>query len=270
MTDAYTQSTQRIAVEHTDCALVQDLLPLYLDNEVSPESHARIADHITQCERCASYLAGARSVRSQLLQGQQPAQASATAASYGPSAQQHMTKPFGHKLGRILLLTAGAIGLLILVPVLIPLAIVAAIPVGLYVLIRSIMNGWPNQHAGTPASGANKAFWTAVLSVLGAVLGVGLVIGGVAMISDGWYVQDRIIGILLALIGFGGLVRINQQRGWLPQYATPPVAQQLLHIAVISGAVLAGLFLVQSSLANMPPLLIVAGVAVLLWWWKKK
>jgi hypothetical protein len=57
------------------CTLVQDLLPLYLDQEVSPESHAVIAEHLAQCERCSGYLAGARSMRAQILRDQQAMQA---------------------------------------------------------------------------------------------------------------------------------------------------------------------------------------------------
>ena len=53
--------------EIAGCALVQDLLPLYIDNEVSPESHVLIADHLQHCERCSGFLAGARSVRAQIL-----------------------------------------------------------------------------------------------------------------------------------------------------------------------------------------------------------
>lgn len=53
------------------CALVQDLLPLYLDDEVSMDSRALIAAHLNECPHCAGFLAGARSVREQLRRERQ-------------------------------------------------------------------------------------------------------------------------------------------------------------------------------------------------------
>jgi predicted anti-sigma-YlaC factor YlaD len=52
--------------EYGTCALIQDLLPLYLEGEVSPGSRDTIVEHLARCERCASYMAGAQSVRAQL------------------------------------------------------------------------------------------------------------------------------------------------------------------------------------------------------------
>jgi hypothetical protein len=52
--------------EFGTCALVQDLLPLYLEGEVNSGSRDTIVEHLARCERCASYLAGAQSVRAQL------------------------------------------------------------------------------------------------------------------------------------------------------------------------------------------------------------
>lgn len=64
---AYESTTTRIgAAEHGPCALVQDLLPLYLEGEVSSASRDTIAEHLARCERCAAFLAGAQSVRAQL------------------------------------------------------------------------------------------------------------------------------------------------------------------------------------------------------------
>lgn len=48
------------------CALVQDLLPLYLEGEVSQSSRALIIAHLNECAHCAGFLAGARSTREQL------------------------------------------------------------------------------------------------------------------------------------------------------------------------------------------------------------
>lgn len=64
---AYESTTTRIgAAEHGSCALVQDLLPLYLEGEVSSASRDTIVEHLARCERCAAFLAGAQSVRVQL------------------------------------------------------------------------------------------------------------------------------------------------------------------------------------------------------------
>jgi hypothetical protein len=48
------------------CALIQDLLPMYIEGEVTPASRELITEHLSHCERCAGFLAGARSVREQL------------------------------------------------------------------------------------------------------------------------------------------------------------------------------------------------------------
>jgi predicted anti-sigma-YlaC factor YlaD len=53
------------------CALVQDLLPLYLEGEVNAVSRDVIVSHLARCERCAGYLAGAQSVRVQLRREEQ-------------------------------------------------------------------------------------------------------------------------------------------------------------------------------------------------------
>ena len=67
MTTAYESVTTEIPhYEYGSCALIQDLLPLYIEGEVSPGSRDTIVEHLARCERCASYLAGAQSVRAQL------------------------------------------------------------------------------------------------------------------------------------------------------------------------------------------------------------
>ncbi len=63
MTASYESTTSRLAQQELGaCTLIQDLLPLYMDGEVSPSSRETIAEHLTRCERCAGFLAGARSV----------------------------------------------------------------------------------------------------------------------------------------------------------------------------------------------------------------
>jgi|GEM_PF-1031726 hypothetical protein len=61
--------------ESSYCALIQDLLPLYLEGEVNPISRDQIAEHISHCNHCSGFLAGARSMHSQLQMELQQRQA---------------------------------------------------------------------------------------------------------------------------------------------------------------------------------------------------
>jgi hypothetical protein len=64
---SYESPTSRLVQQELGaCALIQDLLPLYIEGEVTPASRDLIAEHIAHCDRCAGFLAGARSVREQL------------------------------------------------------------------------------------------------------------------------------------------------------------------------------------------------------------
>jgi hypothetical protein len=70
-TAAYETTTTRLQSSGLNtCALVEDLLPLYIDGEVSPATHDMMVEHLAQCEHCAGYLAGAQSVRGQLRRDQ--------------------------------------------------------------------------------------------------------------------------------------------------------------------------------------------------------
>jgi hypothetical protein len=106
---AYTGETQRQRrdeprqVEIPSCTLVQDLIPLYLDGEVSPESHVLIADHIQQCDRCSGYLAGARSVRTQILNEQNAVRAAANATPTVEQVRQPITSGLGLRLWQTLM-----------------------------------------------------------------------------------------------------------------------------------------------------------------------
>jgi hypothetical protein len=66
MTASETTTSRLVQQELGACALIQDLLPLYIENEVTPTSRDLIAEHLAHCERCAGFLAGARSTREQL------------------------------------------------------------------------------------------------------------------------------------------------------------------------------------------------------------
>jgi Putative zinc-finger len=64
---AYESTTiHMLRQESGTCALVQDLLPLYLEGEVSTGSRDVIVEHLAQCDRCAGFLGGTQSARVQL------------------------------------------------------------------------------------------------------------------------------------------------------------------------------------------------------------
>jgi Putative zinc-finger len=64
---SYESATTRLVQQELGaCALIQDLLPLYMEDEVSPGSRELIAEHLARCERCEGFLAGARSMHAQL------------------------------------------------------------------------------------------------------------------------------------------------------------------------------------------------------------
>ena len=74
---AYESTTARPRSQELGaCALIQDLLPLYIEGEVTPASRDLIAEHLAGCDRCAGFLAGARSVREQLRREHNVRQAS--------------------------------------------------------------------------------------------------------------------------------------------------------------------------------------------------
>jgi hypothetical protein len=64
---SYESTTTRLERREVEaCALIEDLLPLYLEGEVNPASRDIIVEHLARCEHCAGFLAGAQSVRTQL------------------------------------------------------------------------------------------------------------------------------------------------------------------------------------------------------------
>lgn len=87
---AFESTTTRLAREELGaCALIQDLLPLYIEGEVSTSSHDLIVEHLARCERCAGFLAGAQSVRGQLRR--ETVQRTMTTATNAP-IQQAVTR----------------------------------------------------------------------------------------------------------------------------------------------------------------------------------
>lgn len=110
----YTGPTQQYRLPHAEipgCALVQDLIPLYLDGEVTPESHTLMADHLQHCERCSGYLAGARSVRSQILNDQQKIHAAQVSQPSVAQVREPVTGSLGMALWQSLMVLLYAAGL---------------------------------------------------------------------------------------------------------------------------------------------------------------
>jgi hypothetical protein len=66
MTAYETATTRLVQQELGACALIQDLLPLYVEGEVSPGSRDLIVEHVAHCDRCAGYLAGTQHALTQL------------------------------------------------------------------------------------------------------------------------------------------------------------------------------------------------------------
>lgn len=94
---AYESNTKRLTQQELGaCALIEDLLPLYLEGEVSPGSRDLIVEHLARCERCAGFLAGAQSVRSQLRRDQQRFH-SVAAATHGAAPAAPIAGGLIHK-----------------------------------------------------------------------------------------------------------------------------------------------------------------------------
>jgi anti-sigma factor RsiW len=107
-------TTTRVATrEVAPCALVQDLLPLYLEGDVGPASRDLISDHLNQCQHCAGYLAGARS-----MQGILRAELAQRAASAGAPAPEQMALRQWQRMvvnaAVVMLCAAGGVGSILL------------------------------------------------------------------------------------------------------------------------------------------------------------
>ena len=62
--ESYESTTRRMRSELPGvCALIQDTLPFYLEGDVSARSREFVEQHLDECDRCASFLAGGRSVQ---------------------------------------------------------------------------------------------------------------------------------------------------------------------------------------------------------------
>ena len=66
MTSYESTTTRLLHQELNACVLVEDLLPLYIEGEVSPATRDLMVEHLAHCDHCAGFLAGAQSTRIQL------------------------------------------------------------------------------------------------------------------------------------------------------------------------------------------------------------
>lgn len=213
---AYTGETQRQQrpeeprpVEIPSCTLVQDLIPLYLDGEVSPESHVLIGDHIQQCERCSGYLAGARSVRTQILNEQKAVRAAGSARQTVEQVRQPITTGWGMRLWQLLMvLTYGGALLLALMgfvefqP--------AAVMVGGFFTVGALI--------GLILSGSVRSrIWRALMFL---TTGAGLLITPIAAISGGEAVGVVFYGL--------GLIGLGAWGYWMGQNQAPSTTTQPL------------------------------------------
>lgn len=307
-------------VEIAGCTLVQDLIPLYLDGEVSPESHVLIGNHIQECPRCSGYLAGARSMRTQILHDQQAVRIASSAGPTVAQVRQPITSNLGLRLWqtlmlltyggglmlaavgfgeeapaavfiggifailaltglikagslhtrfwRVLMLLTGVAGLLVTTvavsdggPGTEGIAIYGLGLIGLAAWGRWLGKPQPSSGPTQPLrTGPNTAVLTAVLSVLGALICAGVVALSLAMLLLPGEPELRFVGLGLLLGGGGGLLTINQRRGWLPALATGLTMQQMVGYALILGGLLLITFLVQGLMAEMMSVLLVMGV----------
>jgi predicted anti-sigma-YlaC factor YlaD len=88
------------------------MLPFYLESDVSPESRILIDEHLNECERCASFLAGAQSVQSHLRRERT---LRANVVDHDRRAQQMISTGQRQLIMLVLAATAGTIAVLIVV-----------------------------------------------------------------------------------------------------------------------------------------------------------
>ena len=83
---AYESTTTRLSKDAPpSCAVIQDLLPLYIEDEVGTTTRDFVAKHLATCDHCTGYLAGSQSARAQLRQDR--AARSAVLQSDAPAQQ---------------------------------------------------------------------------------------------------------------------------------------------------------------------------------------
>jgi hypothetical protein len=194
---AYETSTTRLRAETIDpCALVQDLLPLYLEGEVSAVSREQISQHLAGCERCAGFLAGAQSVRAQLRRHDQQRVASLQADQRPRGAVLLWRELLAGGMAMLLCLPGGVTAAMVGSGLdsgdqaLLAVGVIGAIIIcGLLFGLARVMGPLTSTRAST-------------------LLG-GLALGGAATIAMLFFSSTSAIGLLAALLlGFAGLAGV--------------------------------------------------------------
>jgi hypothetical protein len=129
---AHESSTTRFQSQPSPCPLIEDLLPLYVEGEVSAGTRDLIVEHLAQCNHCAGFLAGAQSVRAQLRHDQQSR--SHVIAEDRPALQAMHAVQFAVATGAVL-----AIGMLGLLGLALPLALIVPLGAGLAACYAIVM-----------------------------------------------------------------------------------------------------------------------------------
>src|SRR4051794_35414419 len=102
----FEQTTTRLRTQDmTACALIEDLLPLYIEGEVSSTTRDLMSEHLGHCERCAGFLAGAQSMRIQL---RHDASARSSVIARDQSTQQPITNI--QQLFRLIMVASVTVG----------------------------------------------------------------------------------------------------------------------------------------------------------------
>jgi predicted anti-sigma-YlaC factor YlaD len=130
-------------------ALVQELLPAYLDGNVSHESHVLIEDHLQRCERCSGYLAGLQATRERMRREQQELRAAQTMGPSVAQLRQPVVDTFGVTLGWTAI-TAAWLGGLVFTFV----ATVASDPVGIVLGALAVLGAVAWHARFSPARGS--------------------------------------------------------------------------------------------------------------------
>jgi hypothetical protein len=243
----FTGTTQRQRLPHAEipgCALIQDLIPLYLDGEVTHESHVLMADHLQHCERCSGYLAGARSVRSQILSEQQAIRAAGATQPTITQLREPVTNSFGMALWQSLMILLYARGLF--------LGVVSIVGLGAsFTTITAIVLVIGGLAGLLVVGSARTRIWLMLMLATGAG-GVFLIL--VALLSGGSALPMMIMyGLGVAGLGAGGVWLHQTQRPAPTTRSTQRLAQgahQAMFTAFLSvvGAVVCSVLAIASLL----------------------
>ena len=190
----YESVTTRLAQQElSDCALIQDLLPLYAEGEVSPASRELIGEHVVRCERCAGYLAGTQHTLAQLRRDQ-----AAHSNTLARDTSNRRTVARGQRMvTAIALLTTYAAGLAASLLVMHGVGRGDSMP---ELLLGSALGLATLLALLALASNRSPLTLTRVLALLGSC---GVAVGGSALMLDNG--AAPVIGIVIWMLAFAGV-----------------------------------------------------------------